>query len=118
MKIGLTFNVRSGAGSGEGAVDPHWPDDAEEEFDSPETIEALAAAIRELGHEVELLGDGEPMLRRLLHRASGEARRGRHASGDRRRPGRLERPRLSRSDQGSRCVRHLHDDLRYRVLVQ
>lgn len=66
MKIGLTFNVRSAAAGGNGAVDLHSPDDAEEEFDSPETIEALAAAIRELGHEVELLGDGEPMLLRLL----------------------------------------------------
>jgi D-alanine-D-alanine ligase len=75
VKIGLTFNVRSGSASGDGAVDPHWPDDAEEEFDSPETIEALAAAIRGLGHEVELLGDGEPMLRRLLRRASGEGGR-------------------------------------------
>ena len=66
MKIGLTYNVRSASAGDEGAVDPHWPDDAEEEFDSPETIEALAAALRELGHEVALLGDGEPMLRKLL----------------------------------------------------
>src|SRR5258708_3419005 len=66
MKIGLTFNVRSASSGDNGAIDPHWPDDAEEEFDSPETIEALATAMRELGHEVELLGDGEPMLRRLL----------------------------------------------------
>ncbi len=72
MKIGLTFNVRSGSAASDGAVNPHWPDDAEEEFDSPETIEALAAAMRELGHEVELLGDGEPMLRRLFRRPSGE----------------------------------------------
>jgi D-alanine-D-alanine ligase len=40
--------------------------DAEEEFDSPETIAALAETVRSLGHEVELLGDGEPMLRKLL----------------------------------------------------
>jgi D-alanine-D-alanine ligase len=40
--------------------------DAEEEFDSPETIAALADAVRSHGHEVELLGDGEPMLRKLL----------------------------------------------------
>src|SRR5947209_20062809 len=66
MKIGLTFNVRSASSGENGALDPHCPDDAEEEFDSPATIEALAAAMRELGHEVELLGDGEPMLRRLL----------------------------------------------------
>jgi D-alanine-D-alanine ligase len=66
MRIGLTFNVRSASAGGNGAVDVNCSDDAEEEFDSPETIEALAVAIRELGHEVELLGDGEPMLRRLL----------------------------------------------------
>lgn len=40
--------------------------DAEEEFDSPETIAALADTLRSLGHEVLLLGDGEPMLRKLL----------------------------------------------------
>jgi D-alanine-D-alanine ligase len=40
--------------------------DDEEEFDSPETILALAAAVESLGHEVELLGDGEPMIARLL----------------------------------------------------
>jgi D-alanine-D-alanine ligase len=40
--------------------------DDEEEFDSPETIAALADSVRSLGHEVELLGDGEPMLRKLL----------------------------------------------------
>jgi D-alanine-D-alanine ligase len=40
--------------------------DAEEEFDPPETIDDIAAALRSLGHEVELLGDGEPLVRRLL----------------------------------------------------
>jgi D-alanine-D-alanine ligase len=66
VRIGFTFNVRSASAGGNGAGDEHWPDDAEEEFDSPETIEALAGALRGLGHEVELLGDGEPLLRRLL----------------------------------------------------
>jgi D-alanine-D-alanine ligase len=41
-------------------------DDAEEEFDSPETIQALADVLRDSGHQVELLGSGEPLLRRLL----------------------------------------------------
>ncbi len=41
-------------------------DDAQEEFDSPATIQALAQVLENLGHEVDLLGDGEPMLRRLL----------------------------------------------------
>lgn len=82
MKIGLTFNVRqlsttnrqspsaSGNGClGESAACPSnagGPADEQEEFDSPETIEALAATVSGLGHEVILLGDGEPMLRRLL----------------------------------------------------
>lgn len=64
MRIGLTFNMKGSAKtapSGEfiGADD-------EEEFDSPETIAALADTVRSLGHEVDLLGDGEPMLRKLL----------------------------------------------------
>jgi len=41
------------------------PDDAEEEFDSPETIAAIAIAIESLGHEVELLGDGLALAERL-----------------------------------------------------
>lgn len=42
------------------------PDDAEEEFDKPETVESIAAVLRGLGHSVELLGDGPSMLRRIL----------------------------------------------------
>ncbi len=63
MRIGLTFDVRSAASDRSAGV---WTDDDEEEFDSPATIESLASALRELGHDVDLLGDGEPMLRRLL----------------------------------------------------
>ncbi|MBI3465881.1 MAG: D-alanine--D-alanine ligase [Planctomycetes bacterium] len=46
----------------------HLPllDEDQEEFDSPETIEALADVLRSFGHDVDLLGEGEPMLRRLL----------------------------------------------------
>src|SRR5262249_15900628 len=43
-----------------------WLGDEDEEFDSPQTVQALALVLEELGHEVELLGEGEPMLRRLL----------------------------------------------------
>jgi D-alanine-D-alanine ligase len=78
LKIGLTFNVRlanevrqpeSFAFPGR---DPSPPkialgrDDLDEEFDSPETIQALADALASLGHEVELLGDGERLVGRLL----------------------------------------------------
>ena len=64
MRIGLTFNMKGAAKSlptGE-----FIGTDQEEEFDSPETIAALADAVRSLGHEADLLGDGEPMLRKLL----------------------------------------------------
>ncbi len=78
MKIGVTFNVRladSVRRPGSFAADPSVAgggqlalprDDDDEEFDSPETIQAMAGALESLGHEVELLGEGEPMLRRLL----------------------------------------------------
>jgi D-alanine-D-alanine ligase len=64
VRLGFTFNVRS-------SLDANAPGrglagDAEEEFDPPETIEDIAAALRSLGHDVELLGDGEPLVRRLL----------------------------------------------------
>jgi D-alanine-D-alanine ligase len=65
----MTFNVRAenhsasaAAGTGRYA---QWADD-DEEFDAPETVQALAAVLESLGHEVDLLGEGEPMLRRLL----------------------------------------------------
>lgn len=41
-------------------------DDAEEEFDSPQTVSALADTIAKLGHEVELLGNGPGLLQRLM----------------------------------------------------
>ncbi len=69
MRIGLTFNVRRAdvpAGSSVSGVLPLPGDDLDEEFDSPETIAAIAAALQSLGHEVELLGYGEPLLQRLL----------------------------------------------------
>lgn len=83
MKLGLTFNLRGdrahGGSEAAKSVEPLASpesqdlsgylaslDDAEEEFDSPETIGAIAQTLRELGHEVELLGDGEMMLRRLF----------------------------------------------------
>jgi D-alanine-D-alanine ligase len=65
LKIGLTYNVR-GESSSETPHVPGLAADGEEEFDSQETIDAIADAIRALGHEVDLLGDGEPLLRRLL----------------------------------------------------
>jgi D-alanine-D-alanine ligase len=68
MRIGLTYDLRVGA-TAEGREDDLLGfvlDDAQAEFDSPDTIEALAETLRALGHEVLLLGNGEPLLRRLL----------------------------------------------------
>lgn len=69
MRIGLTFNVRRADALPATRVSGILPlpgDDLDEEFDSPETIAAIAAALQSLGHEVELLGYGEPLLQRLL----------------------------------------------------
>jgi D-alanine-D-alanine ligase len=80
MRIGMTFNVRAESAAGlSDELDPlrppcpdgsagrfaQWADD-DEEFDAPETVQALATVLEALGHEVDLLGEGEPMLRRLL----------------------------------------------------
>jgi D-alanine-D-alanine ligase len=81
MRIGITFDLKasisaSPPGKGgdaasssplyQGGVGAVAHDDAEEEFDSPVTIEAIAQVIRGLGHEVEKLGDGRELLQRLL----------------------------------------------------
>jgi len=69
VKIGITFTARSSAKpTGSLALEGNGcPDDAEEEFDSPETIAAIAEAIGSLGHDVELLGDGLALAKRLLN---------------------------------------------------
>jgi D-alanine-D-alanine ligase len=72
MRIAIAFTVKrgpewNGAGARAGPASFHLAtDDAEEEFDCPETVEAIAAVLRESGHDVELFGDGEDFLRRVL----------------------------------------------------
>jgi D-alanine-D-alanine ligase len=61
MNIGITYDLKGDTPSGSGL-----PDDFQEEFDSPATIEAIAAVLRGLGHNVRKLGDGRELLRRLL----------------------------------------------------
>jgi D-alanine-D-alanine ligase len=61
MRIGITFDLKSS-----GPALAGQPDDFQEEFDSPDTIEAIAAALRGLGHDVRLLGDGRALLETLL----------------------------------------------------
>lgn len=60
MRIGLTCTLRR-----ESAGDDGW-NDTEEEFDSEDTVRRIAAGLAALGHDVEVMGDGEPLMRRLL----------------------------------------------------
>jgi D-alanine-D-alanine ligase len=61
MKIGISYDLKSS-----GPVDPILPDDFQEEFDSPHTIEAIASVLRGLGHQVILLGDDREFLQKVL----------------------------------------------------
>jgi D-alanine-D-alanine ligase len=61
MKIGITFDLKASVPRG-----PDAPDDADEEFDSPHTIEAIATVLRGMGHTVALLGDGREFLEKVL----------------------------------------------------
>lgn len=61
MQIGIAFDLKSDFGA---VVD--GPDDRLEEYDSRSTVDAIAAALRERGHHVELLGGGRRFVERLL----------------------------------------------------
>lgn len=60
MKIGVAFDLAPDRPTGDG------PDDRFEEFDKPETVEAIAGALRSEGHQVVLLGDGRDLIARVL----------------------------------------------------
>lgn len=62
MKIGITYDLKADL-----PASADLPDDIQEEFDSPVTIDAIAAVLEGLGHEVERLGDGRELLEHLLH---------------------------------------------------
>src|SRR5204863_8198835 len=71
MRVGITYDLKTqghanGCGTAVAAVLPGLPDDFQEEFDSPATIEAIASVLRGLGHDVQKLGDGRELLQRLL----------------------------------------------------
>jgi D-alanine-D-alanine ligase len=61
MRIGITYDLKTETPAVDGG-----PDDFQEEFDSPVTIEAIASVLRGLNHEVVKLGDGRELLQRLL----------------------------------------------------
>jgi D-alanine-D-alanine ligase len=60
LRIGIAFDLAPATRP------PGAPDDRYEEFDKPETVAAIAAVLRDLGHEVTLLGDGRALLEKVL----------------------------------------------------
>jgi D-alanine-D-alanine ligase len=63
MKIGITYDLKvERPATAVEAV----PDDFQEEFDSPVTIEAVSRVLRDMGHEVVPLGDGREMIDKVL----------------------------------------------------
>jgi len=61
MKIGLAYDLKD-----EVASTPNLPEDALEEYDSPETIEAITAVIESMGHSVIKLGGGREFIANIL----------------------------------------------------
>ena len=61
MRIGIAYNLRDDLLDGAGG-----PEDLAEEFDAPETIDALAAVLAGSGHAVVRLGAGRTFLERML----------------------------------------------------
>ena len=62
MRIGIAFDLAPT----DPALRSEGSDDRFEEFDKPETVEAIADVIRGEGHDVVLLGDGRDFLARVL----------------------------------------------------
>jgi D-alanine-D-alanine ligase len=65
MRIGITYDLKWEGDGSETAL-AGAPDDSQEEFDSPSTIEAIAGVFRGLGCKVRKLGDGRELLELLL----------------------------------------------------
>ncbi|MDO8491885.1 MAG: D-alanine--D-alanine ligase [Dehalococcoidia bacterium] len=61
MKIGLCYDLKEAVPVSQG-----HPDDALEEYDSPETVDALAAVFQAAGHSVVKLGGGREFLAKVL----------------------------------------------------
>lgn len=62
MKIGLSYDLKETI-----PLRRDHPKDALEEYDSPETVEAIAAALEVGGHSVVRLGGGKEFLTSILH---------------------------------------------------
>ena len=62
-QVGLAFNLKQPGWQGESEEDE--PPDSQAEYDSPETMQAVAEALRQGGHEVVFLEANESFLERL-----------------------------------------------------
>jgi D-alanine-D-alanine ligase len=62
MRIGLSYDLKQTITVQQAACD-----DAYEEYDSPETVALIAAAIEAEGHTVTMLGGGQEFLGKILH---------------------------------------------------
>ena len=56
MRIGIAYDLKSDFTAGLGESAAALPEDAFEEYDSEETVDAIAAALRGMGHETEYFG--------------------------------------------------------------
>jgi len=61
MRIGLSYDLRGSVSVGPGAAK-----DALEEYDSAETVEAIASALEVAGHSVVMLGGGRDFISKIL----------------------------------------------------
>lgn len=61
MKIGITYNLRETE-----SAPPSLPEDFDEEFDSPATIDSIAGVLEGAGHQVLRLGFGRKLIELLL----------------------------------------------------
>jgi D-alanine-D-alanine ligase len=63
LRVGIAFNLLP---TGPSRPPTDGPDDQFEEFDKPETVDAIAKVLCSRGHEVLLLGDGPGLIRQVL----------------------------------------------------
>ncbi|HVY60149.1 MAG TPA: D-alanine--D-alanine ligase [Planctomycetota bacterium] len=63
MRIGIAYDLKTDFKAPESAA---LPEDAFEEYDSEETVDAIAAALRAAGHETVKLGGGRRFLERAM----------------------------------------------------
>jgi D-alanine-D-alanine ligase len=61
MRIGLSYDLKSAV-----PLDAASPEDALEEYDSRETVDAIASALESIGHSVVMLGGGEEFQENIL----------------------------------------------------